>query len=99
MTILEKMYNGKINIIEKKFKKDSEYAKIISLSTDAEKELYRSINKQQKKLYQKIIDLGLRQEDILLNDAFSEGFRIGAQIMLELFSEPKSQFEPTYKDE
>ena len=99
MTILKKMYNGKINIVEKANKKGSEYDKLTELSSEIEDKLVETISKQQKQLFEKVLELRFKQEDILLEEVFIEGFRIGAQIMLEVFSEAKSQFEPIYKNE
>lgn len=99
MDILKKLYSGKINIVEKAIKKESEYDKLSNLASDVEDKLVETISKQEKQLYENILELRFKQEDILLEEVFIEGFRIGAQIMLEVFSEPKSQFEPIYKNE
>ena len=99
MAMLKKLYNGKINVVEKAIKKGSEYDKLSILSPDVEDKLVETISKQEKQLYEKVLELRFKQEDILLEEVFIEGFRIGAQIMLEVLSEPKSQFEPIYKNE
>ncbi len=99
MTILKKLYNGQINIVEKAIKRGSEYDRLNELSSEVEDKLVETISKQEKQLYEKIVELRFNQEDILLEETFTEGFRIGALIMLEVLSEPKSQFEPIYKSE
>ncbi|MBQ8868275.1 MAG: hypothetical protein IJ027_00960 [Oscillospiraceae bacterium] len=99
MAILKKLYNGHINVVEKAIKKGSEYDRLNELSSEIEDRLIETISKQEKQLYEKIIELRFNQEDILLEETFTEGVRIGALIMLEVLSEPKSQFEPIYKSE
>ena len=99
MTILENLYNGNINIVEKSIKKGSEYDRLTKVASELEDKLMESISGQEKELFESIFITRFQQEDIMLTETFVEGFRLGAQIMLEVFSEPKRQFTPIYENE
>ncbi len=99
MTILENLYNGNINIVEKSIKKGSEYDRLTKVASELEDKLMESISGQEKELFESIFITRFQQEDIMLTETFIEGFRLGAQIMLEVFSEPKRQFTPIYENE
>ncbi|MBQ8338443.1 MAG: hypothetical protein IJY33_04795 [Oscillospiraceae bacterium] len=99
MTILENLYNGNINIVEKSIKKGSEYDRLTKLASELEDKLMESINGQEKELFESIFVTRFQQEDIMLTETFVEGFRLGAQIMLEVFIEPKRQFTQIYENE
>ena len=99
MTILENLYNGNINIVEKSIKKGSEYDRLTKIASELEDKLMESISGQEKELFESIFITRFQQEDIMLTETFIEGFRLGAQIMLEVLSEPKRQFTPIYENE
>ncbi|MBQ8869457.1 MAG: hypothetical protein IJ027_07085 [Oscillospiraceae bacterium] len=99
MTILENLYNGNINVVERSIKKGSEYDRLDKLSLELENKFIKGKSKQEKELFEQILELIYGQEEILLTETFVEGFRLGAQIMLEVFSEPKRQFTPIYENE
>ncbi len=99
MTILENLYNGNINIVEKSIKKGSEYDRLTKLASELEDKLMESINGQEKELFESIFVTRFQQEDIMLTETFIEGFRLGAQIMLEVFIKPKRQFTQIYENE
>ena len=99
MTILENLYNGNINIAERAIKKGSEYDRLDKLSLELANKFIKGKSKQEKQLFEQILELIYNQEEILLTDTFAEGFRLGAQIMLEVFTEPKRQFTPIYENE
>lgn len=99
MTILENLYNGNINIVEKSIKKGSEYDRLTKVASELEDKLMQSISGREKELFESIFETRFQQEDIMLTETFVEGFRLGAQIMLEFFSEPKRQFTTIYENE
>ncbi len=99
MTILENLYNGNIDVVERSIKKGSEYDRLTKLASELEDKLMESISGQEKELFEKILELIYGQEEILLTDTFVEGFRLGAQIMLEILTEPKRQLTPIYENE
>ena len=91
MTALENLYNGNINPCCKTIKKGSEYDKLSKSLLEKEEHLIKDFNNDQKKLYESIFEDRFDQEDIYLKETFIEGFRLGAQIMLEVLTEPDKQ--------
>ncbi|MBQ8338349.1 MAG: hypothetical protein IJY33_04320, partial [Oscillospiraceae bacterium] len=77
----------------------SEYDRLAKVASELEDKLMESISGQEKELFENIIITRFQQEDIMLTETFVEGFRLGTQIMLEVFSEPKRQFTPIYENE
>ena len=99
MTVLENLYNGNINFADKSIKRGSEYDRLAQVSSELEDKLRESISKQEKQIYEELFEIRFQQEDIMLTETFVEGFRLGAQIMLEIFSEPKRQLVPISENE
>ena len=99
MTVLENLYNGNINLADKSIKRGSEYDRLAQVSSELEDKLRESISKQEKQIYEELFEIRFQQEDIMLTETFVEGFRLGAQIMLEIFSEPKRQLVPISENE
>ncbi len=99
MSVLEELYYGNISIAERAIKKGSEYDRLIKVGIEFENKLMKSMNKQQKELFENVFTTRFEQEDIMLTETFVEGFRLGAQIMLEVFSEPKRQLTSIYENE
>ena len=99
MTVLENLYNGNINIVDKAIKKGSEYDRLAKAASVLEDKLMESISGREKELFENIFITRFQQEDIMLTETFVEGFRLGAQIMIEVFSEPKRQFISIYEND
>lgn len=76
------------NPIERYIKKGSEYYKLNSFITENEDKLFEKISKEEKVLYENILQSRFEQEGISERETFIEGFRLGAQIMLEILTDP-----------
>ena len=99
MTTLENLYNGNINFVDKSIKRGSEYDRLTRVLSELEDKLRENINTQEQQIYEEILKTRFEQEDIMLTETFVDGFRLGAQIMLEVFSEPKRQLIPIFEKE
>ena len=92
MSILEELYYGNINTGERFIKKGSEYHNITRSVSEEESKLLKTLNDNQKSLYEHIFELKCKQEDICEIETFIDSFRLGAQFMLEIFSKRDGQF-------
>ncbi|MFR9182382.1 MAG: DUF6809 family protein [Christensenellales bacterium] len=83
MNIIEELYYGNINPIEKEFKRDSSYAKFMKIFSENEHKLYSFFeeHKEEKELFtamcSALLDFGERER-------FIEGFRLGARFLLDM---------------
>ncbi len=94
MSILKDLYYGNINPSERYIKRGSEYQKLSRLLSENEDKLLASLDEDGKRLYESILEGRYQQEDIAETETFVEGFRLGAQIMLEILTEPEKQLLP-----
>ena len=72
MTVLENLYNGNINIVDKAIKKGSEYDRLAKVASELEGKLMESISGQEKELFENIFITRFQQEDIMLTETFSQ---------------------------
>ena len=83
MNIIEELYYGNINPVEKEFKRDSSYAKFMKIFSENEHKLYSFFeeHKEEKELFtamcSALLDFGERER-------FIEGFRLGARFLLDM---------------
>lgn len=84
MSILEELYNGNINPVEKYIKNGSEYQKLNKQLIEYIDELMLLLNNKEKQLCEKIINDILELGCIAEKEHFIEGFRMGAQMMWEI---------------
>ncbi len=84
MSILEELYNGNLNPVEKHIKNGSKYQKLNKQLTESIDELMLLLNNEEKQLCEKIIDNVLELGCISEKERFIEGFRMGAQFMWEI---------------
>ena len=93
MSILEELYYGNINPSEKFVKKGSEYHKTTKELLLLEEKLYKTINKEEKAIYEEISENRCRLEDMAEKERFIDGFRVGAMVLYEILTPSESQFE------
>lgn len=86
MHILEELYIGNIRPGERSFKRNSQYGRALSASSDATNNLIAALSDDQKKLFGEYMDA--QREVSVLTDAetFIYGFQTGAKIMLDVLT-------------
>ena len=89
MNILQEIYLGNISPSEKTFKHKPEYMKIISAQSNKYDELNDTLTEKQKETFEGYIQLMLDSSWFLAEEMFSDGFRLGALIMIEVMREDK----------
>ena len=84
MHILEELYIGNVRPGERRFKRNSQYARALAAVADAEEAVLSTLNEEQKKLFEAFVDA--QREVTVLTDAetFIYSFRLGAKIALDV---------------
>ena len=75
-TILQDLYYGNLNPSGKAFLPDSPYGRLVNDLTETEKQLYAA-------LVQHNLDI----QSLSCEESFIDGVRLGARLILEIFSE------------
>ncbi len=83
MSILEKLYFGKINPAVRSIIQESEYQKLNERLIRDIDEFMVLLNHEEKQLYKKISNHVIELNCISDQESFIEGFRIGVQLMWE----------------
>lgn len=77
--------------MKKTIEKGSEYYEFSKKVAEAEEKLLKRLNEEESEFYENILQYRSRQECILEEELFVDGFRLGAQIMLEILIPPQKQ--------
>ncbi len=85
MSVLAELYHGNVNPSERFIKKSGEYGRLMEELTERMDEFTPALNEKERELYEKIEDIITELGGISEEDCFVEGFRLGAQIMWEIF--------------
>lgn len=93
MSVIESLYYGNIQPCDLFVKEDSEYQQISNKLVELEDSFLETLTEKERALYEQIWDHRVKQECIIEEDLFCEGFRLGAKLMLEILTEPNRQFE------
>lgn len=99
MNVLEQLYNGEVAPCDKAVRKGSELDKIQTSLTKSEVKFYKTLSKSQKKLFERYKNCDIESITLIELEAFKEGFRLGARVMLEILDESHSNLvEPDMAD-
>lgn len=95
MNLIKELYFGTIRPVDKAFKKHTEYAEKSKLQSEAYCKLAESITVEQKKVLDELVEALNDMSETAAAEAFSDGFRLGAELILEVKDEsPDSVFTP-----
>lgn len=83
MTLIESLWYGEIAMNERKIENDEEYNKITQLILRQERELKKTLSKEQNELYDKLRANLNERLDLSACDAFTTGFKLGVKMMSE----------------
>lgn len=94
MNILENLYYGNISPIEKSFNSKPEYSKFAKIIADNEEKLNAFFNdlpnaEQEWHLFEQMMNAQIEISSFLELERFIDGFRLGADFMLETFILPQ----------
>lgn len=93
MSILEELYNGKINPCEAFVKKGSEYQSLSTQLTEYIETLLPLLTKEERELYEIIEETISERSCISEREHFIEGFCIGAQMVWEIKNYKSKNFQ------
>lgn len=92
--ILSELYHGNLNPVAKSVVQDSEYQKAMQKISDLEEKLMKQLDDEQQKLLQEFISEQMKLNTISGEERFTDGFRMGAKMILEIFEKDGEQFKP-----
>ena len=84
MNILEELYLGNIDPQKGNSEYEKEYSTLVEYANRHESVLRATLNEQHKEVLQKLIDCYDEMCSIDEINAFANGFRLAAQIMIEI---------------
>lgn len=86
MKILEEFYYGNIDPHERFFKKDGEYAELVSISAKNEQDLVTTLTEKQKETFEKYMAVQSEMSDVNEREIFINGFKLGLRFMAEAYT-------------
>ena len=92
MFVLRELWRGNITPSERHIRKNSEYATLLHENTELEHNFCETLTAEQKKAYNDIYGGQVRIMSISEEEAFIQGFRIGAGMLLDVIEDYKGQF-------
>ena len=92
--ILSELYYGNLNPVAKSVVQGSAYQKAMHQLSDMEENLMVQLDAEQKKLLQDFVSVQGEMSYISSEERFTDGFRMGAKFMLEIFEKDDGQLKP-----
>lgn len=92
--ILSELYHGNINPVAKSVVQGSAYQKAMHQLSDMEEKLMAQLDAEQQKLLQDFVSAQGELNYISGEERFTDGFRMGAKFMLEIFEKDDGQSKP-----
>ncbi len=92
--ILEDLYYGNIAPNAKSFSKNSPYAKAMGKLGKSDAYLQEVLDEEGKAMLKHFEDAQSEVSDIGIREAFIDGFRLGAKLMLAALSEDDGELRP-----
>ena len=87
--ILEDLYHGNLTISGQAFRRGTKYARALARVTETEDNLGRKLAPEDHTLLAEYAMASARLTSVSLEEAYIEGFRTGARIMLAVLQEDK----------
>ncbi len=92
--ILKELYHGNLNPVAKTVIKGSDFYKLQCRLDDTVEKLTLLLNESEQELLEQAVDTWGNLNLISGEERFTEGFRLGAKIILEIFEKDGEQFKP-----
>ena len=93
MRILEEFWYGNLHPSEKKFRRQTEFDKILKLLVRHEEKLMESLNESEKETFEKYRECYGELSDISNCEIFINGFKLGAKFIIECYNNHDGVFE------
>ncbi|WP_178019619.1 DUF6809 family protein [uncultured Paenibacillus sp.] len=92
-SILEEIYNGNLNPEERMVPTDPEYRSLNRKISDLMEEVKQRFSESDFAVLEQILDLNGESNSMVTSEAFVQGFRMGALVMVEVFCGEGKGFE------
>lgn len=92
--VLSDLYNGKLNPVAQKVIHGSEYQKAMCSLSDLEEQLNSQLDEKQKQLLKEFVSAQMQLTSLGSEERFTYGFRLGAKLIIEIFSQDDEQLKP-----
>ena len=86
--ILKDLYLGKIDLAERKISDNSQYLALQQKICKMEEVLKEEIGQEGMELHEAILNIQAKISDLWEQETFSLGFRLGAQMILAVVTDP-----------
>ena len=84
MFLLHDLWRGRITPCERRIEKGSRYGQILHNSAELERRFCATLTPEQKRVYEEINSAELEMMGIAEEEAFTQGFQIGARMILDV---------------
>ena len=84
MKVIEELWYGNLKMCEREVPKDSPLRKSMNQASKAEEKLAETLNEEQRKMLETLMDDHMTLTADLERDAFTTGVRFGARMMMEI---------------
>ena len=84
MKVIEELWYGNLKMCEREVPKDSPLSKSMNQASKAEEKLAETLNEEQRKMLEALMDKHLTLTADLECDAFTRGVRFGVRMMMEI---------------
>lgn len=91
MYILHELWRGNITPSERRIREDSRFAQVLHENTALEQALCETLNKEQRKAYDKVYNGQVDMMGIAEEEAFILGYRIGVRLFLDAIGDHRAQ--------
>ena len=85
--IIQELYFSSLGLQACEIQKNSKYRKLVEQASDCEDKLMERLDKNEQDLLQKCLDIRVCAQGDLLIEYFIRGFRMGAKLVFEVFSD------------
>lgn len=93
MGFIKDLYYGSIRPAEARFRRGTQYEKILQSLCEKEQKLTQELNKDQLKLLNEMVDKCYGITSITEEETFRMGFVFGVNMMIDVFDENSSTFK------
>lgn len=87
MSVIRRMYQGKLNLFEMKMPKSTDFLEAVKRTKDAARELQKVLNEEQWELYEAHENARSILEDKEQEEFFVLGFKLGLRLRQEVLEE------------
>ena len=93
MKVIEELWYGNLKMCEREVPQNSSLRQSMNQASKAEEKLAETLNEEQCKLLETLMDNHMTLTADLERDAFTSGLRLGARMMMEILDAGSESFD------